>query len=96
MPVPERDMPGLATDAQMDRLAKAKGRDAAALFLAMMSRHHQGGVHMARYAAEHGKDHIMRRLAGSMARNQSTEIVEYSQTRRRLGLPVPSGYTDPP
>jgi len=96
MPVPERAMPGLATDAQMDRLAKAKGRDAAALFLAMMSRHHQGGVHMARYAAEHGKDHIMKELAASMARNQSTEIVEYSQTRQRLGLPVPSGYTDPP
>ena len=84
------------TEAQMRRLADSKGKAAGALFLAMMSRHHLGGVDMARYAAEHGKDHIMTSLAASMARNQATEINEYSQTRRRLGLPVPSGYTDPP
>lgn len=94
--VPESQMPGLATDAQMARLSNAKGRAAGALFLAMMSRHHLGGVDMARYEAKHGKDHIMRALGDSMARNQSQEIVEYSQMRHRLGLPVPSGYTDPP
>jgi uncharacterized protein (DUF305 family) len=95
-PVPANQMEGLATDAQMARLSKARGRAAGALFLAMMSRHHLGGIDMARYEAKHGKDHIMKALADSMARTQSQEIVLYSQTRHRLGLPVPSGYTDPP
>ncbi|MDQ6698483.1 MAG: DUF305 domain-containing protein [Actinomycetota bacterium] len=96
MPVPTAFMPGLATDAEMARLAKAKGREAAALFLAMMSRHHLGGIEMARYAARHSSDRIMINLAGSMARNQSSEVTEYSQLRRRLHLPVPAGFSDPP
>lgn len=96
MPVPTNQMPGLATDAEMARLAAAKGRAAGALFLAMMSRHHLGGIEMAAYAAKHGSDHIMVSLAASMARNQKIEIKEYSLLRQRLGLAVPSGYTDPP
>lgn len=96
MAVPARQMPGLASDAQMARLAETRGNGAAALFLAMMSRHHLGGIDMARYEAGHGRDHIMKALAESIARNQTTEIVEYSATRTRMHLPVPSGYTDPP
>lgn len=96
MAVPSDKMPGLATDAEMARLATTKGREAGALFLAMMSRHHLGGIDMARYAAEHGSDHILVNLAGSMVRNQASEIAEYSQLRRRLRLAVPSGFTDPP
>ncbi len=96
MAVPTDKMPGLATDAEMARLAEAKGKTAGALFLAMMSRHHLGGIDMARFAARHGSDRLLVNLAESMASNQSSEITEYTQLRRRLRLAVPAGFTDPP
>lgn len=40
-------MAGMATDAELDALRAAAGRDAEVLFLQLMIRHHEGGVHMA-------------------------------------------------
>ncbi|WP_067689565.1 DUF305 domain-containing protein [Nocardia jejuensis] len=40
-------MPGMATLAELDALAAARGPDAETLFLQLMLRHHQGGVDMA-------------------------------------------------
>ncbi|WP_194833572.1 DUF305 domain-containing protein [Nocardia sp. XZ_19_369] len=45
-------MPGMATMAELDALAAARGRDAEILFLQLMFRHHQGGILMAQ-AADH-------------------------------------------
>ena len=95
-PVPPDEMPGLATDEQLERLTEARGPAADALFLAIMSAHHVGGVHMAEAAAENASDPYVRQLAQGMATNQSAEVGEYSATRRRLRLPVPEGFTDPP
>lgn len=95
-PVDADEMPGLATDDDLERLARAQGDERAALFLALMSKHHLGGVHMAEAAAERVKDDYVRGLALGMAQQQRAEIGEYSAARTRLGLQVPTGFTDPP
>ena len=41
-------MAGMASDAELDALRRATGRDAEVLFLQLMIRHHEGGVVMAR------------------------------------------------
>ncbi|MFE3188324.1 DUF305 domain-containing protein [Nocardia sp. NPDC059240] len=43
-------MPGMATQAELDALATARGQDAEVLFLQLMLRHHRGGVAMAKAA----------------------------------------------
>ncbi|HEY8523649.1 MAG TPA: DUF305 domain-containing protein [Acidimicrobiales bacterium] len=88
MPTPADDMPGLASDAEMDELADARGRASDELFLELMARHHRGGLHMAEYAAEHADDEGVRELAARMARNQTQEISEYRITARDLGFDI--------
>lgn len=43
-------MPGMATQAELDSLAAARGKAAEVLFLQLMLRHHRGGVAMAQAA----------------------------------------------
>ena len=86
MPVEAGEMPGMATEAELARLADAQGRDADALFVTLMQDHHRGGVHMAEYAAEHAESKVVRALAARMARNQRIEINELEQARSRAGL----------
>jgi len=99
-PVPWREMPGLATEAQMADLRAASGAEADALFLELMVEHHRGGVHMASYAAEHGTSEDVRALARTMASTQAVEIEELEDTARRLGFdagdePATTGTTAP-
>ena len=84
------DMPGMATEAQLDQLSDAEGRDIDALFLELMKRHHEGGVDMAERAAEEADDQAVRELAGRIARYQRVEVKELELTRVALELPVPS------
>jgi len=86
MPVPLADMPGLATEAQLDLLRAARGRDADRLFLELMIPHHEGGIHMASYAVEHASDADVRQLAGRIQHNQRLEIQELRYTQGRLGF----------
>jgi uncharacterized protein (DUF305 family) len=79
-----RDMPGMASEQQMEDLAAAEGIDADLLYLQLMTEHHQGGLHMAEYAAEHAEDPKVRNLAEVIARNQRREISEYAQVIARL------------
>ncbi|MFD4351148.1 DUF305 domain-containing protein [Nocardia sp. NPDC058518] len=44
---PDSAMPGMATTAELDQLAAARGPQAEALFLRLMQRHHYGGIEMA-------------------------------------------------
>ena len=92
-PVDRSAMPGLASDADLERLSEARGDEAAALWLAMMTTHHRGGVHMASAAVERVDDPHLRELAARMAKVQAVEINEYESARVRLGLPEPSGLT---
>lgn len=91
MPLPLREMPGLASEEQMQALRDAKGAEADALFLELMSEHHRGGVHMASYAATHANDADVRALAATMARNQRIDIAEFRQTAERFGLDADIG-----
>ena len=85
-PTPPAQMPGLATDAQLEAYEAAQGRDVDAGFLRLMTPHHEGGVHMAEAAVSRVADEAVRDLAARMARNQRTEIVEYRRTAERLGI----------
>lgn len=83
---PAAQMPGLATDAQLEALERAEGRDVDAAFLRLMTVHHEGGVHMAEAAARRVGDRVVRELARKMATDQRTEIVEYRRAADRLGI----------
>lgn len=95
-PVPLERMPGLASPADMERLADARGDEAGALWLALMTNHHRGGVHMAEAAVDLVDDPHVEALARRMARIQAVEINEYDAARRRLGLDVPAGLQSVP
>lgn len=95
-PVPLERMPGLASPADMERLAAARDGEAGALWLALMTNHHRGGVHMAEAAVDLVDDPHVKALAQRMARVQAIEINEYDAARRRLGLDVPAGLQSVP
>ncbi len=86
-------MPGMASTGELDALRSGEGPGADALFLRLMQDHHQGGAHMAEFAAENVDDEEVRRLAELMARTQRLEIIELETARQRIGLPSnPAGY----
>jgi uncharacterized protein (DUF305 family) len=93
--VPVDDMSGMASEEQMQQLADATGDDAEALWIALMSEHHLGGMHMADWAARHGSDGPTVALAEAMVQIQRDEILELARYRERAGLPIPDGFTDP-
>jgi uncharacterized protein (DUF305 family) len=90
---PDGLMPGLATPAQMNTLITSHGTALDILFLQLMIRHHQGGLPMAQYAAQHAAEPFVRVTAQAMVTVQSNEIVEMEQLLRQLGgapLPPPT------
>jgi uncharacterized protein (DUF305 family) len=75
-PVPLGEMPGMATDAELDQLGEASGAEADNLYVDLMVRHHEGGIEMAEYAAENASDDEVRAMAASIATGQREEITE--------------------
>lgn len=75
-PVALDRMPGMATQDDLQALADATGADANALFVQLMSAHHQGGIHMAEHAATHAATDEVRLMATQMASSQLEEISE--------------------
>jgi uncharacterized protein (DUF305 family) len=88
MKVPRDQMPGLATNAQMTRLANARGQELNDLFTSMMILHHEGGIHMAQYAATHAGTETVRSWAKAMDEGQRGEISELNRWRVQHGLPA--------
>lgn len=86
MAMPIERMPGIIPRDEMDRFRGLSGRDADRAFLELMTKHHRGGIHMARYAARHASDERVRELADRMVRNQTAEIGEYAARARALGF----------
>jgi uncharacterized protein (DUF305 family) len=82
-PVPLERMPGMATEAQLDELHAATGPAADALFVQLMTAHHEGGIHMADEAAENARRTDVRSLAERMAANQRGEIVDLRDALER-------------
>ena len=56
------EMPGMATEEQLDELADATGADADDLFVELMVAHHQGGIDMAEEAAGRRRERRRRAL----------------------------------
>ncbi|NEY35804.1 DUF305 domain-containing protein [Streptomyces sp. PRKS01-65] len=67
-------MPGMATDAEMDRLAALEGKAAEVFYLQLMTDHHRGGVHMAEGCAARCTVEAEKRLAQGMVDGQQAEI----------------------
>jgi uncharacterized protein (DUF305 family) len=86
MGTPLRSMPGMASEEQLDELAAATGADSDRRFLTLMRDHHEGGIHMAEYAAEHADNPRVRALAARMAHNQGVEVNEYTLKLEQLGF----------
>lgn len=84
-PTPLDSMPGMATEAQIAQLQQSSGADADALFVQLMTAHHQGGIEMAQYAAQHANESEVRTLASQMAGSQQEEIVEMQQLLQKAG-----------
>jgi uncharacterized protein (DUF305 family) len=86
-------MPGMATEAQLTKLYTLTGPQLDIFFLQLMIHHHQGGVTMAQYAAEHATTSYVQNLAQKMYQNQSNEIIQMEQLLRSMGgtpLPPPT------
>lgn len=93
--VPKDQMSGMATEEQMQSLAEAEGTDAEVLWIALMTEHHLGGLHMADWAARYGRDETVRNLARSMVTMQRAEVIDIDRYRRSADLPLADGFSDP-
>jgi len=92
-PVAAQEMPGIASDEEMDLLRSAEG-ETDAVFVALMIDHHRAGVAMAEAAADLVDDDQVRQLAARIARTQTLEIAEMTAVAERLGLDLsPEGVT---
>ena len=79
MPTDRGQMPGMATEEDLDRLATLSGREADEFYVQLMTDHHEGGIHMAEYAAGNAENDEVREMAAAMARSQAEEINEIQQ-----------------
>lgn len=73
---PVGEMPGMATDAELDELGASTGAEADDLFVELMVSHHEGGIEMANFAAADAADDEVRAMAASIADSQRDEIAE--------------------
>ena len=84
MAMPLDEMDGLATDAELDEFAAAEGTEASVIFTNLMIDHHRGGVHMAEYVRENGRNDDVRRFADGIVRSQNAEIAELTAVLEEL------------
>lgn len=78
-------MPGMATQAQLDRLEQLTGRAEEVLFLRLMIKHHEGGVTMARAGASRVGPSYEEQLARSILESQTSEITAMQDLLRARG-----------
>jgi len=67
-------MPGMATSEQLAALKGSEGDDAVRQYLTLMIAHHQGGVEMADAVLVRSNERVVRSLAASIVKAQSSEI----------------------
>jgi uncharacterized protein (DUF305 family) len=75
-PMPLQEMPGLASEADIDRLVAAEAGEADAVFVELMTEHHRAGVEMAEHARDHAATGEVRLMATQIATGQAAEIEE--------------------
>ena len=84
-------MPGMATEDELAGLRDLSGPAFDVEFLRLMIRHHQGGLDMAAYAAEHADLAAVRRLAATIADTQTAETTTMTDLlTERGGTPLPA------
>ena len=84
-------MPGMATEEELAELRQLSGTAFDVQFLQLMIRHHQGGLDMALYAAEHADVAAVRRLGETIAATQTTETATMTELlTERGGTPLPA------
>jgi uncharacterized protein (DUF305 family) len=84
-------MPGMATEEELAELQELSGTGFDVQFLRLMIRHHQGGLDMALYEAEHGDVEATRRLARTIADTQTAEVTTMTDLlTERGGTPLPA------
>jgi uncharacterized protein (DUF305 family) len=93
--IPADDMPGLASEEQVQELRDATGAEAEALWIALITEHHLAGLHMADWEARRGHDRTTRNIARAMVRAQRGEVIDLDRYRRLHDLPIPEGFSDP-
>jgi uncharacterized protein (DUF305 family) len=71
---PGSPMPGMATAGQLASLKAATGDDAVRQYLTLMIAHHQGGVEMADAVLVRTDERVVRSLAASIVKAQTSEI----------------------
>jgi len=76
LPAGSTAMPGMASPAQLGRLAHLTGRRFDVLFLQLMIRHHQGGLQMCRFTETHATLALVRDAARSMAFEQVQDLAQ--------------------
>nr|BFD85190.1 hypothetical protein StreXyl84_45910 [Streptomyces sp. Xyl84] len=67
-------MPGMATDTELKKLGRLRGRQAEVFYLRLMTAHHRGGIHMAQACAAQCTVGVEKRLAQGMVDAQQSEI----------------------
>lgn len=83
-------MPGMATSEEMAALRQARGAAADVLFLQLMLRHHEGGLPMMEYGADHAQVPTVRALAQTMVDTQQSESDRMTQLLAEKGaVPLP-------
>jgi uncharacterized protein (DUF305 family) len=84
-------MPGMATEEELANLRDLRGTAFDVEFLRLMIRHHQGGLEMAEYAADHSDVPAVRDLAQAIARAQTAETrTMAAMLAARGGTPLPA------
>lgn len=79
-----RGMPGLATLADLEMLRRLDGVERDALFLRLMLAHHEGGLPMARFAAQQAQEKVVRERASAILLEQAQEVYTIRRTLAAL------------
>jgi uncharacterized protein (DUF305 family) len=84
-------MPGMASPAELQQLWQARGEAFDILFMQLMTRHHEGGLLMARDAQQSARLQFVRDTGRGMAFEQTQEIALMSQLLQADGAaPLPT------
>nr|WP_255430133.1 DUF305 domain-containing protein [Streptomonospora sp. PA3] len=68
------DMPGMASQKQLDELRAAEGAEFDRMFVELMTAHHKGAITMAEKATEDGKHPVVLRMANDVIAEQTADI----------------------
>jgi uncharacterized protein (DUF305 family) len=83
-------MPGMATDAEIDKLKGLTGAESDVYFLQLMIRNREGGPGMMLYAAEHAALPVVRNFADKMLQSQTDDSVMIQMLYERGAEPLRS------